>query len=176
MCQQRIDELTSKNKINPHSWLLGVCFSAIKRNIQPISSCCNFVSSKIWKPQFWLLLLGNICVVFYLIQDWLEQSEADHIKLLSGLTREVAILAFPTMAILANATCTFLSHINRNLQLKKGFKKKKINSFSWLPEALWFGSLAWLELFAEAILVVARRYKIPFLQPISTLNCSSKST
>lgn len=64
-------------------------------------------------------------VVFYLSQDWLEQSEADCIKLPSGFTTEITILAFPTMAILANATCTFLSHINRNLQLKKGLGKKK---------------------------------------------------
>lgn len=41
-------------------------------------------------------------------------------------------------------------------------RKKKINSFSWLPEALWFGSLGWLELFAKALLVAAIRYKILF--------------
>lgn len=65
------------------------------------------------------MLLGNVCVTFYLIQDLLEQFEADHIKLLSGLTGEVSILAFPTVVMLANAACTFLSRISRNLQMKK---------------------------------------------------------
>lgn len=37
----------------------------------------------------------------------MEQFEADHIKLLSGLTREVSILTFPTTVMLPNATCTF---------------------------------------------------------------------
>lgn len=41
-----------------------------------------------------------------------------------------------------------------------GFFCFLINRFSWLPEALWFGSLGWLEQFAEAILMVARRCKI----------------
>lgn len=37
----------------------------------------------------------------------MEQFETDHIKLLSGLTREVSILTFPTTVMLPNATCTF---------------------------------------------------------------------
>lgn len=53
-------------------------------------------------------------------------------------------------------------HISIEIYGWRKVKKKKSNSFSWLPEALWFGSLGWLELFADAILVVARRYKILF--------------
>lgn len=59
----------------------------------------------------------------------MEQAEADHSRLLSSLTREAAILAFPTMAILVNATCTFLSHMNRSSQLKKSFFKKESIAF-----------------------------------------------
>lgn len=51
----------------------------------------------------------------------MEPFAADHVKLPSGLSGEVSILAFPSMAMLANAACTFLSHISRSLQMKTGF-------------------------------------------------------